>query len=114
LSDHNSGGGVYVQDTNCDFSSTGLSNENPGPPLKVTTPNLSARMEQRNDLAFNKSGQIGSLRGIALRARQAKVLGIIAPAVLARNNVLNVEGVEVEVVLVNLAILATASGATPH
>jgi hypothetical protein len=56
LSDHNSGGGVYVQDTNCHFSSTGLSNEKPGPPLKVTTPDLSARMKQRNDLALKETG----------------------------------------------------------
>jgi hypothetical protein len=114
LPDHDPGRVIHVQDVNRHFAHTRLANQEGTPPSEMTTPDLPPRVEEADDFSMEQSRQVRALGSIAFPAGETKVVRTIAAAVLPGNDVLDVKGVVIEVVLVNLAVLATVPGAPPH
>ncbi len=82
--------------------------------LEMIRPGLLSRVEQPLDLAglAVDAREVRPLEQIAPLARETEVRYVIAPAVLAGYDVLDVVG-ELDVVLMDQAIFAAASGTSP-
>jgi hypothetical protein len=114
VADLDTSGVVHVQDLDRDFTGPGFSNEKAAFVSKMTSPELAARMKEGNNFSVEQSRQIRSLGRIAFPAREAQVLCVVAASVLARNNVFDVEGEEIKIVLVDPAVFATSFGTLPN
>lgn len=114
LPDREPRGIIDVQDIDGDLASARLSDQKSTAPTEVTVPDLPSRMEQRHDSALQQSRQIRSLGSIAFRAREAKVLRLIAATMLPGNDVLDMEREEVKVVLMDSAVFAAPTSPPPN
>jgi len=76
---------------------------------------VAPRVEERYDLAGNRidAGQVGSLTQVAAMAGKRQVVGVVAPAMLPRDDMLDVMG-DSAVGLVEAAILTTAGRSLPN
>ena len=83
---------------------------------KVVFLPLLARVEQPGERAGERvnAGQVGAFVEIAVDAREAEIGLIIGAAVLARADVLEVQGRERRVILMQAAILAAVRGPLAH
>ena len=79
-------------------------------------PSLLARVEQLGDRAGERvnARQVGAFAEVAVDAREAKIGFVIGAAVLARADVLDVQGRERRVILMQVAILAAVRGPLAH
>ena len=79
-------------------------------------PLLLARVKQWGDFAGLRinAREIGAFAQVAVNAREAEVRLVVGAAVLARADVLDVQGGEGRVVLMKLAILAAIRSAPTH
>jgi len=105
---------VDIEHLHGDNPGTRLSHEQRTVPLKMARPRLTPRVKEGDDFPLKESGEVCAFRGVALRTCQAKVLRVVAAAVLPRNDVLNVKRQEVGIVLMNPTVLASAFGAAPY
>ena len=106
--------GIHIQHLHCDPAGARSADEDCAVPGKVTPPILSAGIEKRHDLAVQQTSEVGSFDQVALAAGKAEILGIVAAAMLPWNDVLDVEGKEIHVVLVEAAVFAAPTGAPPN
>ena len=79
-------------------------------------PSLLARVEQLGDRAGERvnAGQVGAFVEIAVDAGEAEIGCVIGAAVLARTDVLDVQGGERGVILMQVAILAAVGRPLAH
>src|SRR5438093_1501071 len=95
----------------CRPAAVGLAHQYWAVPAKMALPILLAGVKQRHDLAQHAAGQIRSLCQVATLTTPGEVGMIVFSRVLLGNDVFDVKGVRI-VVLVDAAILAPEGG--PH
>ena len=85
-------------------------------PCKMILPPLLARMKECGDSAGERVNacEVGAFAQVAVYAREAEVGFVIGAAVLARTDVLDVEGGEWRIILMQAAILAAVRGPLAH
>ena len=107
---------VHVQDLDGRPTDGGSARDVDSLEGKVVFPPLLARVEQLGDRAGERvnAGQVGAFVEIAVDAREAEIGLIIGAAVLARADVLDVEGGERRVILMQVAILAAVCRPLAH
>jgi hypothetical protein len=76
-------------------------------------PALATRMKENDNLPSDHARQISSLRQITFWASEAKVFRFVPSIVLAWNDVLNMEGVEIEIVLMDSTVFAAMMSPLP-
>ena len=107
---------VHVQDLDGRPTEGGSASDVDSLESKVILPLLLARVEQLGDGAGERvnARQIGAFVEIAVDAREAEIGFVIGAAVLARADVLDVQGGERGVILMQVAILAAVRGPLAH
>ena len=107
---------VHVQDLDRRPTDGGAAGDVDSLEGKVILPSLLARVEQLSDRAGARvnAGQVGAFVEIAVDAREAEVGFVIGAAMLARTDVLDVQGGEWRVVLMQVAILAAVGRPLAH
>ena len=108
--------GVHFQNLNGRPSGGCLAGDVDSLPCEMIFPPLLARMKEGGDSARERvnAGEVGAFAQIAVYAREAEVEFVIGAAVLARADVLDVEGGERRVILMQAALLAAVRGPLAH
>ena len=85
-------------------------------PCKMILPSLLARMKECGDSAGERvnAREVGAFAQVAVYAREAEIGFVIGAAVLARADVLDVEGGEWRVILMQATILTAVHGPLAH
>ena len=107
---------VHVQDLDGRPTDGGSTGDVDSLESKVILPSLLARVEQLSNRAgkWVNAGQVGAFVEIAVDAGEAEIGCVIGAAVLARTDVLEVEGGERGVILMQVAILAAVGRPLAH
>ena len=107
---------VHVQDLDGRPTDGGSASDVDSLEGKVILPSLLARVEQLGDRAGERvnAGQVGAFVEISVDAGEAEIGCVIGTAVLARADVLEVQGGERGVLLMQVAILAAIGRPLAH
>lgn len=107
---------VHVQDLDGRPTDGGSTGDVDSLESKVILPSLLARVESFGDGAGERvnARQVGAFVEVTVDAREAEIGFVIGAAVLARADVLDVQGGERRVILMQVAILATVGRPLAH
>src|SRR5688500_6632014 len=107
--------GVHLQQVHCSTANGGNSNDHRPLCDEMFCPGFVAGVEQADDLACLRvdRGEVGPFMQITMKACECQVGGIILAAVLARDDVFDVEGEERLIDLSDGAVLASVGRPLP-